>query len=114
MKWSPYIEVLDSSNSSRFELVATESGPVGKEGRCALSVRNLVLDGTGTRYVVPAVLSYFSSNSEKKEGELWDGDVYFHVAIIPGAYGAVMSCALWYKKKKVDCSCQECKRWCRY
>ena len=51
------MEELDSSNSWSFELMPTESGSVGKEGRSASPVRNLVLDGTGNSYVVPAVLS---------------------------------------------------------
>jgi len=69
VRWSPYMEELDSSNSSSFELMPTESGAVGREDRCASPVRNLVLDGTGNSYVVPAVLSYVSSNGEKNEGE---------------------------------------------
>jgi len=35
-----------------------------------------VLNGTGSNYVVPALLSYVSSNGGKNEGEPWDGDVY--------------------------------------
>jgi len=69
VRWSLYMEELDSSNSSSFELIPTESGSVGKEDRCASLVRNLVLDGTGSSYVVPAVLSDISSNGEKNEGE---------------------------------------------
>jgi len=91
----------------------TENSSVGKEDRCASHVRNLVLDGTGSRYVVPAVLSDISSNGEQNEGEPWDGDAYLYAAIISGTY-AVMSYALWYKKMNGDFSCQECKRWCRY
>jgi len=75
IRWSPYMEELDTSNSSSFELMATESGAVRREDRCASPVRNLVLDGTGSSYVVPAFLSYFSSSGEKNEGEPWDGDV---------------------------------------
>jgi len=56
VRWSPYMEELDSSNSSSSELMPTESGAVGREDRCASPVRNLVLDGTGSSYVVPAVL----------------------------------------------------------
>jgi len=114
VKWSPYMEELDSSNSSSFELMPTESGSVRKEGKCASPVRNLRLYGTGSSYVVPAVLSYVSFNGEKKDGKPWDGDKYLYAAIIPGMYGAVMSYALWYKKMNMDCSCQECKRWRRY
>jgi len=114
VRWSPYIEELDSSNSSSFELMPTENGSVEKEDRCASPVRNLVLDGTGSSYVVPAVLSYVSFNGEKNEGEPWDGDAYLYAAIIPGTYGTAMSYALWYKKINGDCRCQECKRWCRY
>jgi len=62
VKWSPYVEELDSSNSLSFELMPTESGSVAKEGRYASPVRNLVLDGTGSSYVVPLVLSCVSSN----------------------------------------------------
>jgi len=114
VRWSPYMEQLDSSNSSSFELIPTESGAVGKEDRCASPVRNLVLDGTGSNYVVPAVLSYVSSNGEKNEGEPRDGDAYLYTAIISGMYGAAMFYALWYKKMNGDCSCQACKRWYRY
>jgi len=46
VRWSPYMEELDSSNSSSFELMLTESGALGREDRCDLPVRNLVLDGT--------------------------------------------------------------------
>jgi len=74
MRWSPYIEELDNLNSSSFELMPTENGSAGKEDRCALPVRSLVLDRTGSSYVVPAILSYVSSNGEKNEGEPWDGD----------------------------------------
>jgi len=114
LRWTPYMEELDSSKSLSFEVMPTETGSVGKEHRYASPVRNLLLDGTGSRYVVPAVLSYVSSNSEKNEVESWDGDAYLYTAIIPGMYGAAMSYALWYKKMNGDCSCQECKRWCRY
>jgi len=114
VRWSPYMEELDSANSMSFELMPTENGSVGKEGRCASPMRDLVLDVAGTSYVVPAVLSYVSSIVEKNEGEPWDGDAYLYAVIIPRTYGAAMSYALWYKKKNGDCSCQECKRWCRY
>jgi len=114
VSWSPHMQELDSSNSSSFELMPTENSSVGKEDRCASPVRDLVLDGTGRNYVVPAILSYVSSNGEKNEGEPWDGDAYLYAAIIPGTYGAAMSYALWYKKMNGDCSCQECKRGCRY
>jgi len=67
--WSPFKEEMDSSNYSSFELMPTENGSVGKEERCASPVGNLVWDGTGSNYVVPAVLSYVSSNGEKNEGE---------------------------------------------
>jgi len=69
VRWSPYMEELDSSNSSSFELMPTESSSAGKEGRCASPVRVLVLDGTESSYIVPTVLSYVSSTSEKNEGE---------------------------------------------
>jgi len=68
MRWSPYMEELDSSNCSSFELMPTENGSVVKEDRCPSPVRNLVLDGAASSYVVPAVLSYISSNREKNEG----------------------------------------------
>jgi len=64
------MEELDSSNSWCFELMPTESSAVGREDRCASPVSNLVLDGTGSSYVVPAVLSHISSSGEKNEGEL--------------------------------------------
>jgi len=114
VRWSPYIEELDSSNSSSFVLMPTKIGSVGNEGGCALPVRNLVLDGTGSSYIVLAVLSYVSSNGGKNEGEPWDGDAYLYAVIIPGTYGAAMSNALGHKKMNGDCSCHECKRWCRY
>jgi len=110
VRWSPYMEELDSSNSSSFELMPTENGAVGKQDRYASPVRNLVLYRTGSSYVVPAILSYVSSSCEKNEGEPWDSDAYLYPAIIPGTYGAAMSYALWYKKMNGDCSCQECKR----
>jgi len=94
VRWSPYIEELDSLNSSSYELMPTENGSVEKECRRALPVRNLVLDGTGSNYVVPAILLYVSSNGEKNEGEPWDGDAYLYATIIPGPYGAAMSYAL--------------------
>jgi len=78
------MEELDSSKSSSYELMPTENGSVEKEGRCASPVRNLVLDGTGSNYVVSAVLSYISSNGKKNESESWDGDVYLYATIIPG------------------------------
>jgi len=95
-------------------LMPTEIGSVGKEGGCASPVRYLVLDGTGSSYVVPAVLSYVSSNGKKNEGGAWDGDAYLYGANIPGTYGATMPYTLWYEKTNGDCSCQECKRRCRY
>jgi len=104
VRWSPYVEELGSSNSSSFELMPTQSSAVGKEDRCALPVRDLVLDGAGSSYVVPAVLSYVSSNGEKYEGEPWDGDAYLYAAIIPGTYGAAMSYAHWYKNMNGDYS----------
>jgi len=114
VRWSPYIEQLDSSNSVGFELMPTEDGSLGKEDRCASSVRNLVLDATGSSYVVLAVLTYVSSNGEKKDAEPWDGDAYLYASIIPGTYGATKSYDLSHKKMNGDCSCQEGKRWCRY
>ena len=62
------MEELDSSNSLSFELMLTESGLVGKEDICASPVRNLVLDRTGSSYLVPTVLSYVSSKCEKNQG----------------------------------------------
>jgi len=105
VRWSPYMEELDSSNSSSFELMPTENGSIRKEDRYASPVKNQVLDGTGSSYAVPAVLSYVSSNGEKNEGEPWDGDAYLYAAIIPGTYGAAMSYCFWYKKMNGDCSC---------
>ena len=112
--WSSYKEELDSSNSSSFELMPTENDSEGTGARCVSPVRNLVLDGTGSNYVVPAVLSLVSSAGEKVESEPWDGDAYLYAGIIPGTFGAAMSYALWYKRVNGDCSCQECKKWCRY
>ena len=90
------MEELDSSNSSSFELMPTESSLVENECRCTSLVRDLVSDGTGSSDVVPTVLPYVSSNCEKNEGEPWDGDGYLYAAIIPGVYGVTMSYALWY------------------
>jgi len=56
VRWFPYMEELDSSKSSSFELMPTENSSVGKEGRYASPVRDLVLNGTGSSYVVPNVL----------------------------------------------------------
>jgi len=111
VRWSPYMEELDSLNSSGFELIPAENGSAGKEDGYPSPVRNLVLDGIGSSHVVPAILSYISSNCEKNNGEPWDCDASLYAAIIPGTYGAAMSYALWYKKMNRDCSCQECKRW---
>ena len=105
VRWYPYIKELNISNSSSFELMPTVNSSVGNEGRCASPVRDLVLDGTESSYVVSAVLLYVFSNSVKTECEPWDGDAYFYAAIIPGTYGAVVSYALWYKKMNGDCSC---------
>ena len=69
VRWSTYIEELDSSNSSSYERMPTDNGSVGQEDRCTSPVRNQVLDGTGSSYVVPAVLTHVSSNSEKNESE---------------------------------------------
>jgi len=88
------MEELDSSNTLSFELMPTESGSVGKEDRCASPWRNLMLDGIGSGYVVPAVLSYVSSNGEKNEGRPWNGDAYLYAANIPRTYGATRSYAL--------------------
>ena len=48
VRWSAYIEELDSSHSSSFELMATENGSVVKENRCTSPMRNLLLDRTGS------------------------------------------------------------------
>jgi len=114
VKWSPYMGKLDSSNSSSFEHMPTENSSVVNEDRYALPVRNLVWDRTESSYVFPAVLSYISSNGGQNECELWNGDAYLYGTIIPGTYGAATSCAHWYKEMNGNCSCQECKRWCRY
>jgi len=114
VKWSPYIEELDSSSSLSLELTPTKDGLVGKKDRCASPMRNLVLDRTGSSYVEPAVLSYVSFNGKKNKAEPWDSDAYSYAAIIPGIYSATMSYALWYTKMNRDCSCQESKRWCQY
>ena len=94
VRWSPYLEELDGSNSLRIELMLTENGSVVIKDRYASPVRNLVLDGTGSSYVVPTVLLYVSSNGEKNESEPWDGDAYLHAAIISGTCSAAMSYAL--------------------
>jgi len=56
IEWSPYVEELDRSNSSSVELMLIESRSVGKEGRCASHMYNLVLYSSGCSYIVPAVL----------------------------------------------------------
>jgi hypothetical protein len=114
VRWSSYKEELDSLNRTSLELLPDEQRSKGLEGRCASPVRDLVLDGAGSSYVVPAVLSYVSSAGEKVESEPWDDDAYLYAGVIPGTCGAAMSYALWYKKMNGDCSCQECKKWCRY
>jgi len=114
VRWAPYKAELNSSNSSSFKLMPTDRGSVGKDDRCPSPVRNLVLHGTGSSYVVPAVLSYDSSNSENNEIKPWDSVIYLYPVIIPGTYSTVMSYALWYKKMSGDCGYQACKRWCRY
>ena len=82
--------------------------------QCASPVRNLVLDGTGSNYVVASILSTISSNGANNLGEPWDGEAYLYASIGPGTYGAAMSYALWYKKMNGHWSCHECRRWCRY
>ena len=42
-----------------------------------------MLEGTGSSYIVPAVLSSLSSNGEKNDGEPWDGHAYLYAAILP-------------------------------
>jgi len=69
VRWFPFIKELDRLNSMTFELMPTESGSVGKKGRCTSPMKNLVLYGTGSSYVVPAVLSYFYSNGETNVSE---------------------------------------------
>jgi len=90
VQWSTYMEELDSTNFASFELMPTENGLVGKENTCASPVRNLVLDRTESNYVVPAVLSHFSSNGEKDDGEPWDGDAFLYAVIILGTYSTAM------------------------
>jgi len=110
VKWSPYKEEFDGSNSSGFELIATESGSIRKEGRYASPVRNLVLDGTGSSYVVPVIRSYASSKGEKNKAEPLNADMYLYAAIISRRYGAVMFYDLCYQKMNGDYNYQECKR----
>jgi len=83
IRWSPYMEELSSLNSSSFTPMPTESGLAGKKGRCASPIRNLMLDKTGSNYIVPAVLLYIISIDEKNKGKLYDSDVYLHPIIIP-------------------------------
>lgn len=73
-----------------------------------------MLDGTGSTYIVPAILSYASSKGEKNDNQIWDSDKYFYTAIILGIFGAVISYALKIKKINEDCHCQEYKRCCRH
>ena len=93
VRWSTYMEELYSSNFSSFELMSIESSLVGKERRCSLLMRNLVLDGIESNYVVPALFSYDSSNGEKNKVEPWDRDADLYLLIIPGTFGAMMSYA---------------------
>jgi len=65
VRWSSYIEELNSSNSLSLEPILTKNGSVGKQARCASPMRYLVLDRIGSSYVVPTVLSYVSSDGEK-------------------------------------------------
>jgi len=69
IRWSPYMEELVTSNFSSFGLIQTESGSVRKEDRYISPVRELVLNATGSSCVVPAILLYVSSNSEKNDRE---------------------------------------------
>jgi len=101
--WSTYIEELNSSNSSNFELMPTESGSVGKDGRCTSPVRNLVLDRIGSSYIVPGKLLYRSSNSEKDKRKPRNSDMYLYFVIIPKTFDTMMSYALWYNKLNGDC-----------
>jgi len=94
VRWSPYMVELDISNLSTLKLMPTEGGSVGKEDRCTLPIRNLVLDGTGSSCGIPAVLSYVSSNGNKKDGKPWDGDAYLYPVIISGTYGTSMAYSL--------------------
>jgi len=114
VRWSLYMEELDTANSLSYELMTTQNGSLGKQDACASTVRNMVLDGAGNSYVVPAILSYVTSNGEKNESEPWDSDMYLYATIIPRMCGTAMSYALWYKKMNGHCSCQQCKGWCRY
>ena len=41
MRWFPYIEELDMSNSTSFVLMPIQSGSVGEDGRCTSPLRNL-------------------------------------------------------------------------
>jgi len=59
----------------------TENGSVGKEDRCVSTLRDLMLDETGSNYVVVAILSYVSSNCEKNEAEPSNGDEYLNAAV---------------------------------
>jgi len=109
VRWAPYMEELYNSDFSSLELMPIESSSVEKEGKCGSPVRTLVLNGTGSSYVVPTVLWYFSSNSEKNEGEPWNGDMYLYAAIIPRMYIAVMSYDLWPKKLNGDYSAKNAR-----
>jgi len=72
VRWSTYMEELDSSNSLSLELMLSEDGSAGKEVRSTLPMRNLVFDGTGSSYIVPTVFSFVSFKGEKNEGEPWN------------------------------------------
>jgi len=63
------MQELGSSISSSFELIPTNASSTAKEGRSASLVSNLVLDKIGSRYIVPTVLLYVSSNGEKNEND---------------------------------------------
>jgi len=58
-----------TSNSENVDIMLTAGSSVRKEGRCPLPVIDLVLDVIGSSYVVPAALSYISSNGGKHKGK---------------------------------------------
>jgi len=110
-KWSSHKKGLDDSNHTSYELMPAKAGLDGLGGRCSSPVRDLVLDGMESSYIVSAVLSCVSSAGEKVESEPWNGDMYVYVAVIAGMFSTVISYAFWYKKLNGDRSCQECNKW---
>jgi len=56
LRWTPYMEYLDSLNSTSCKLIPTESGAVGNDDRFVPPMKNQLFNGRGSSNVVPTVL----------------------------------------------------------